>query len=239
MKSRFLPSLTTLVPLILAPALSQAAGFGINATRLIYPEGEKSITATLRNTGDSTVYLVQSAVSLTSARHQPAPFDVTPPLFRLEAESKHQVRILFRGTSLPADRESVFYFRASAIPALKAGESEDGAQHVQAHARFGVGKSIKLFYRPKNLPGNSLSAQRGLKVSAVQKGIQISNPSPYYVSFADLKIAGKRLSLEKAEEKMLPPFSSYVWHSGTVKGKVEWLTIDDHGGHNAFSQQLP
>lgn len=236
--SRSLFPLTALLASLMAPIISQAAGFGINTTRLVYPEGASSITATLRNRGDATVYLVQSSVSLISAATKTAPFDVIPPLFRMEAESKHQVRIIFRETSLPTDRESVFYFRTTAIPASQGKESEQSDQRIKGDARFGVGKSIKLFYRPKNLAGDSLSAQRNLKIKADAKGLKISNPTPYYVSFIDIKVAGKRLPLEVAEEKMLPPFGSHTWSTNILKGKVEWVTIDDHGGHHAFSQTL-
>ena len=108
----------------------------------------------------------------------------------------------------------------------------------KAKKPISVGKSIKLFYRPKNLAGDSLSAQRNLQIKADAKGLKISNPTPYYVSFIDIKVAGKRLPLEVAEEKMLPPFGSHTWSTNILKGKVEWVTIDDHGGLHAFSQTL-
>lgn len=237
--SRFLLPLSTSLVMLITPLISHAAGFGINSTRLIYPEGANSITATLRNRGDANVYLVQSSVSRLSASTQAAPFDVTPPLFRMEAESKHQVRIRFRGAELPTDRESVFYFRTTAIPA-SLNKEDDGSQRlIKGDTRFGVGKSIKLFYRPKNLAGDALSAQRNLRLEADASGLKISNPSPYYVSFLDIRVAGKRLSLDDAEEKMLPPFGSHTWSVRNAKGKVEWVSIDDHGGYHAFSQTLP
>lgn len=237
--SRFLFPLSAALALLMTSASVQAAGFGINSTRLIYPEGANSISATLRNRGDNTVYLVQSSVSRISASAQAAPFDVIPPLFRMEAESRHQVRIRFHGADLPKDRESVFYFRTAAIPSSKGNAADESEQRITGNARFGLGKTIKLFYRPKNLVGDSLSAQRNLQVKADAKGLHISNPSPYYVSFHEIKVAGKNLSLKADEEKMLPPFGSHTWPMSNAKGKVEWTTLDDHGGPNAFSQTLP
>lgn len=156
-----------------------------------------------------------------------------PPLVRLEPNSTHDLRILFSGANLPADRESVFYFRASAIPGSKKDESGNSL------VRFGVGKSIKLFYRPKGLPGTALDAQKNLQFSRVGQGLKVTNTSPYHVSLAHLSVEGKNLPLDKADAKMIAPFASYTWPLPAAKGTVKWKTIDDHGGKNAFSQKLP
>lgn len=47
-----------LTVLLTVPVISQAAGFGINSTRLVYPADSNSINVTLRNTELTTAYLV-------------------------------------------------------------------------------------------------------------------------------------------------------------------------------------
>lgn len=228
------------VSLLAAPVISQAAGFGIDATRLIYPQGQNSISVGVRNTGTDAPYLVQTQVIRTLEGAERSPFDALPPLFRLEANSTNQVRIMARDVSqLPSDRESIFYFRATAIPATQTQSANEQSQYAQGATRFGVGSSIKLFYRPSGLPGSSADAQRDLQFSRVGKDLRVTNPSPYFVSFASVSLNGKQLPLDTPQAKMLAPFASYSWKNAGARGSVKWATIGDEGGKNAFSQSLP
>ncbi|MNZ91986.1 putative fimbrial chaperone protein ElfD precursor [compost metagenome] len=147
-----------------APLAGWSAGFGINATRLIYPEGASSINVAVRNTLNHEPYLVQTAISGKQDAQTAAPFTVTPPLFRLEPQSTNQLRIAFTGQPLPDDRESVFYLHATAIPASTQRDPAQQRNDVQAQLRFGVGNIIKLFYRPASLSGSSAAAQKELPV---------------------------------------------------------------------------
>ena len=58
-------SVVSILMLIL-PVMASANGFGINATRLIYPANAESISVSLRNTMQTLPYLVQSRVSRSS-----------------------------------------------------------------------------------------------------------------------------------------------------------------------------
>lgn len=49
------------------PLAGNAAGFGINATRSVYPEGAKSINITVRNTRTHEPYLVSPFGSIALA----------------------------------------------------------------------------------------------------------------------------------------------------------------------------
>lgn len=235
----FVSLFSALIALLVTPVLVQASGFGINATRLIYPQEARSISVTLRNTLTTAPYLVQVGVSCAQSGHVSAPFLVTPPLFRLEPGSVNQVRIAIQGARLPADRESVFYFQASAIPASTAPTSGNQGGGVHGTAQFGVGNIIKLFYRPADLPSSSTAAQQDLQFSRAQGGLQVSNPSPYFVSFASISVGGKKLRLDTSEALMLRPFGSHTYPATALRGPVKWQTINDEGGINAFSRELP
>ncbi|MFC0228350.1 fimbrial biogenesis chaperone [Serratia aquatilis] len=237
---RFLRLLSAVLPLMVMPMAGQASGFGIDATRLIYPQGAGSISVTLRNTLTTTPYLVQTAISRTPAGTEPVPFIATPPLFRLEPASINQVRITYRQSApLPRDRESVFYFRASAIPASHAPDTDQSAGRVKGAAQFGVGNIIKLFYRPSTLAGSALMAQKGLQFSRVGEGVRVNNPSPYFISFASLSVGGKKLPLNTPEALMIAPFGTHTFVAKELHGKVKWETIGDEGGIRAFSHDLP
>ncbi|NIF23459.1 fimbrial biogenesis chaperone [Candidatus Pantoea multigeneris] len=237
--SRSVFTLSAIIALLVMPFTCQSEGFGINALRVIYNEGESTTTVTLRNTDPTTPNLVQAGVSRISSAMEATPFDVIPPLFRLEPASVHQVRIVMRPHSLPSDRESVFYFRALAIPASKANQSLEETARIKGKASFGVSNTIKLFYRPQDLPGEAIDAQRGLQFSRVEQGLKVSNPSAYHVSFAAMSVGGKKLPLDENEAKMIAPHASYIWRASGVQGDVKWKTIGDNGEYHEFSQKLP
>lgn len=227
----------TLLSMLALPV--QADGFGINATRLIYPEGEASISTSVRNTINDRPWLVQVAVSSAQDKLTDAPFLVIPPLFRLEPQSTNQVRITLKHDLLPKDRESVFYFHATAVPASSKSGDLQPQKNINGMVQFGVGNIIKLFYRPSGLPVTPAYAQQNLQFKATAQGLEISNPSPYFVSLESLQVAGKKLTLSTPNARMLAPFGSHVWPTSQTKGKVEWQTINDHGGTDAHSITLP
>ncbi|HGM5491181.1 TPA: molecular chaperone [Serratia fonticola] len=235
------PNLFLFVMVALLPysQLVQAAGFGINATRLIFPQDAGNISISVRNTQPALSYLVQTSLSRTQHSHEPTPFTVTPPLFRLEPHSVNQLRITGDGATLPKDRESVFYFHASAIPAGKTPAANQPTAGVQGAVQFGVGKIIKLFYRPTDLPSTSAAAQMNLQFARTNTGLRISNPSPYFVSLAGLSFAGQEIKLETSEALMLAPFGDHTYVTPVKRGAIEWLTINDHGGVDAFKHSLP
>lgn len=216
------------------PAYSE--GFGIDSTRLIYPEGAKSITTNLRNTMQNTPYLVHVTVDKTAEGHaESTPFTAVPPLFRLEPQGKNQVRIIGKTQNLPKDRESVFYFHAKAIPSSQAGTAGEN-NSVHGGVRFGVGSVIKVFYRPSGLPLSSEEAQAKLQVSKVSTGLKVTNPTPYFISFADLKLNNK--SLLKNSGLMLEPFSEHIYPTAVKTGSLKWQAITDHGGTREYTITL-
>lgn len=233
--TRFISLFALMCSLVTLPAW--ADGFGINATRLIYPQDADSISVTVRNTMKNQPYLVQARVSKTVDGTQPASFVVRPPLFRLEPGATNQIRIAAAGLKLPVDRESIFYFHASAIPASQVPKPGDKTARVHGSAQFGVGNIIKLFYRPTSLSGSSDNAQKNLQISRVAGGLKVSNPSAYHVSFAGIKVAGKSLKLDAPGASMLAPFSSHIYPTPHTAGLVSWQTLNDVGGINEFNDK--
>lgn len=230
---------TVLIFILMMPIVVLADGFGINATRLIYPAGAESISVSLRNTMKALPYLVQSRVSRSVDGATPAPFQVRPPLFRLDPDSTNQIRIVALSSPFPEDRESVFYFLTTAIPASTAPQRGSQQNSVNGMAQFGIGNIIKLFYRPSNLSGTSDEAQRDVQISRVAGGVQIINSSPYFVSFASIQVGGHTLKLDSSEALMLAPFGKHIYPLSSAQGQVRWKTINDEGGVNAFTYDLP
>lgn len=177
------------------------AGVVIGTTRVIYPSNEKEVTVSLDNQGKQPV-LVQVWVDTGDASAAPdtikAPFFIRPPMFRMEPGSGHAVRLIYTGDPLPDNQESMYWFNALEVPP-KAADAGDGG-----HVQFALRTRIKLIFRPSGLQGSAAEAFKQLswKWGAGEGGqgfaLSVTNPSPYYVNFADvgLKVDGVRKLIE-------------------------------------------
>ena len=132
----------------------------------------------------------------------------------------------------------MFYFNATGIPASSSYGSEQQIAGVRGMVQFGVGNIIKIFFRPNGLKMTSDEAQKNLTFSIVANGLKVSNTSPYFVSFASLQVAGKRIALDTAEKKMIAPFSSHIYPISAKAGVLSWQTINDVGGIDAHTGRI-
>ncbi|HAT1515439.1 TPA: molecular chaperone [Morganella morganii] len=215
-------------------------GLSLSQTRVIFDAKARSAKVTLNNQSDR-VYLVKSRVLLTPESTTPTtaavPFMVTPPLFRLEKESRNTVLIARNDTSaLPTDRESVFYLSFLAIPAVKKNDdtalfSEEAAGMMAPQVSLGIRTVIKLFYRPSGL--SLPPAAAASKLTFAQRGMQLSvnNPTPYYVTLARLTVNGQSIPVRETGA-MIAPFASrdYSTSGITQANTVTWSVITDFGG---------
>ncbi|HHI3898482.1 TPA: molecular chaperone [Klebsiella aerogenes] len=224
--------------LILVSCSALADGFGLNVTRVIFKGNSDSTTVVLRNSSAKDTYIVQARVSKTVDGFEETPFNITPPIFRLEPESTNNLRIKLNGNNkLSKEHETVFYLNTRAIPASVKKDLIDGVNRVTGTAQFGVGTIIKLFYRPKSLPGSSEEAQKNISFQTVPSGLKIKNNSAFYVSFSKLSLAGESL-LRKDAPTMIAPYSDIIYVTNKKSGKVIWNTINDFGGVDIYETAL-
>lgn len=195
------------------------AGVIIGGTRVIYDANKKESSLIISNPEKSNPYLIQTWIDcMNESNNCKIPFLITPPLFRLDAEKENILRILKVDDNLPGDKESVFWLNVKSIsPTMK----EDNSP-----LQLTVRTRIKLFYRPANLNSNDAnSAYNKLKFNASDNLLTVENPTPYYVSFYEVRVDGKALS----NPGMVPPKSRLSWK--VRKGQsVSWSAINDYGG---------
>lgn len=233
--------------LCMAPMSYAEGGLSLSQTRVVFDAKAKGAKVTLSNQSDR-VYLVNSRVFPTpDTSRQPSesmPFLVTPPLFRLEKESRNTVLISKNDTSaLPTDRESVFYLSFLAIPSVKksptpeAADADAEAGMTSTQVSFGIRTVIKLFYRPSGLSMPSAAAPE--KLTFTQQGTQLSvhNPTPYYVTLAQLTLNGQNVNA-RDQGAMIAPFTTqaYTVKSTGQANKVQWSVINEFGGVSELYQ---
>lgn len=209
--------LALLLALLCGPA---EAGIVIGGTRVIYDGDKKEASLSIRNPNKSSVYLVQSWVD-SGEESRKAPFIVTPPLFRINADGENMLRIIRTGGALAQDRESVFWLNVKSIPAIDDSVARSNMLQVVIKSR------IKLFYRPRGLQGEPGSAYQNLRFTHHSNRLTVTNPTPFYVTLFTLKVDGNEIK----EADMVPPLgsASFTLPSAAVS-RVSWQAINDYGG---------
>ena len=213
---------------------NQDSGISLSRTRVIFLSTDNSQSIAIQNHGQRT-YLVKSVVNTTPEGQEIAPFMVTPPLFRLEANTQHTLRILrLKEEKLANDKESIFYLSTIVVPSSpKLNESD--VTTMSARISVGVENIIKLFYRPSGLSMTIEQAEDKFIFTQVDNQLQVNNPTPYYLTFYHLTLDGTPLNVRNSVS-MIPPFSRVSY---PVKGEVrqvQWSVINDYGGKSKSYQ---
>lgn len=241
------PLQRTLLALLTGLVCSQSfAGVVITGTRLVYPAEAKEITVKLNNNGDLPA-LIQSWVDSGDVKSTPtsskAPFLLSPPVARMDANKGQSLRLIFTGAQLPTNVESVFWFNMLEIPPKPEGDNDANILQMAFRSR------IKIFYRPAGLPGTPDEAMKQVQwkiVPAAQgKGyaLQAYNPSPYFVSEVELAlVSGKQRSA--SENGMVAPGETKQFALPSVTSMpssdavVEFNAINDYGALIPVKQAL-
>lgn len=221
MKINKLLILSAVTFLLLTPFVS--AGPVIGGTRIIYNAEKNEASIAIKNSGNDGVYLIQSWIDAGDGiSGQSVPLVVTPPLFRMEPGDENIMRIIFSGGKLPTDRESIFWLNVRSIPSSRTDETDDNKLQVIVKSR------IKIFYRPKGLPGEPIESYKQINVKRYADSFVIENPTPYFISFHNIKISGR----EVGGVHMIPPRSSKTFDLPKSKEKttISWQVINDYGG---------
>ncbi|MCS3429514.1 molecular chaperone [Klebsiella sp. BIGb0407] len=218
------------------------AGISLDGTRIIFRAEDDKIGASIQvrsALSSESPYLVKTQITRdTSGQQTAVPFITAPSLFRLEPGNANQVRILVTPHSLPQDRESVFYFRATALPASRTTEQSDKYK-LGGELQLASGNVIKLFYRPKGLTESPEKSASALGFSSSVQGVKVANPGPYYLTLSSLQVNGKAVNIKTSPgSNMIAPFSDYVFPYQKTTGAVQWQTINDYGGLDTFHGKI-
>lgn len=210
-----------IISLLLSIALpvNAAGGIALGATRVIYPAGDKQTSLSISNSDGKARFLVNSWVE-NSRGEKEKTFVVTPPLFVSEPESENTLRIIYAGQPLPDDRESLFWLSVKAIPSV----SKENATDKNV-LQLAVLSRIKLFVRPKSLSGLTEDASAKLQFSRLDKHLNITNPSAYYITLVNVHMGKQKLDNVMVAPKgraqlLIPP---------DVQGGVTFQTVNDYG----------
>ncbi|MFU2316444.1 fimbrial biogenesis chaperone [Rahnella sp. PCH160] len=213
--------LSVLLAMVVSPAVfaAETGGIAVGATRVVYNADSREASLAVINHSGAQYYLIQSWVD-DSTGNKKVPFTITPPLFRLNANKENMLRIIKTGEGLPQDRESVYWVNVKAIPPAPEGGGQNTLQ-------LAVKTRIKMFYRPKGLPGNAAETPKKLEWHQQGNELIVKNPTAFSASFNDIKVDGKEVQDTKL---VLPQSETHYKIDSAHVSKVTYRCINDFGG---------
>lgn len=221
-----------LVFLWLCLTLPAQAVVNLSATRVVFDKGAATQSITLANSADYPV-MVQAWIDDGDPQGTPqtaeSPFVVLPPIFRLAPLEQRSIRLLTSGKGLPADRESLFWLNIYEIP-----PNQPAAQSEKILLAFRT--QLKVFWRPAGVGKLTEEVGNQLRFTRSGEGVTVSNPGPWNITLAEVKIAGYSavgITLKPFSQQPLFTFDKTDLQDGVVKFGI----INDEG--NQWGYALP
>lgn len=220
------------------------ASVTIIGTRVIYPASEKEVTVRLDNRGDKPA-LVQTWIDdgdpVQPVDKTNVPFVLLPPVFRMEAGKGQTLRMIYTGSDLPIDKESVFWLNILDIPPKVKSHTSQNLLQMAIRSR------IKIFYRPASLNAegaNQAASSLIWRKNNKSKLLTAVNHSPYYINVSQVSAedgAGHKYVSERGD--MLAPGETkdFVMKGGIInqlKPTIHYQYLDDLGAARSVVGQL-
>ncbi|MDR0218424.1 MAG: fimbria/pilus periplasmic chaperone [Enterobacteriaceae bacterium] len=205
------------------------AAIALDRTRVIFNGTEKSVSLNIENQHLNLPYLAQAWIEDEKGNKINGPLIVVPPVQRIEAGAKSQLKIQTLPTvaQLPQDRESVFYFNVREIPPRS---EKTNVLQIALQTR------IKLFYRPKAVVASRTDLENPWqkKLTLTRQGNQyvVNNPTPYYITISEATNKVNGTSIAGFQPLMLAPKGSQTLggDAGSLGNKPVLTYVNDYGG---------
>ena len=208
-----------------------AGGIGLSKSRIIFSATEKNQTVDINNSSDKP-YLIQTSVISEPEGSATDTFIVTPPLFRLNGNTDYSVRIMPRNiTELPTNKESLFYLKARAIPAMNKEKHEQNS----ADLVFVTSVIIKLHYRPESLPVPDQAVFEKTTLIRNNQGWNIFNPTPYYLTVTNMTTNNQH----HTGSILVPPSGMKKIDAPANIRQATWQVINDYGSNSGVIHFSP
>lgn len=205
-----------------------AGGLALSDTRLIIEDGRTAAAIVISNT-TSTPYLTRAWVE-NSQGVKTENWMVSPPISLLLPDQSIRLQVTaLDPQTLSQDQESVVYLFTHSVPG---NDKQDNTLNVAFNSK------LKVFYRPKDLPGNMTQAIESLKWT-LKNGVLIAkNESNFNISIVTV---GLDKNYKQLSGFVLAPRESAefrVEKKYPKKVTVRWAAMDDYGSPLIISKTI-
>jgi len=217
--------------LISVPGLKAFGAVSLTGTRLIFDGRFAEASIALTNRSDQPV-LIQAW--LTDARDDDGdpgkvggelPFVLTPPLSKLDGQGKQVLRLMYQGSGIAQDKESLLHLYVLEIPRRVEGQNQ---------LSIAIRQRINVFYRPPGLPGDPAETPSLLRWTLPANGpLRISNPTAFHVALQNVQVGGVELS----DYLLLAPGANHEFAlpaSNAGPQRLSFSALTDYGAARAY-----
>lgn len=205
----------------------------LGASRVIYDPDSSGASLSVTNAQDYPI-LVQGKV-FAEDKKTAAPFIITPPVSRLDAQQQSRLRIIRTGGQMAGDRETLHWLCVAGIPPKNTdvwAQDESGKSkpaEVTLNLEVSANSCIKLLVRPSGVRGRMMDAVSTLKWQRQDDKLTATNPSAFYMNLSSLSVGGVNIP----DREYIAPRSSrsFTLPKGAA-GQVKWTVITDEGGQS-------
>lgn len=211
-------------------AETQTFSVTLGGSRVIYDPDSAGATLTVSNPQHFPM-LVQSDVYAEN-RTDPAPFVVTPPLFRLDGQRQNRLRIVSTEKNPVRDRESLYWLCVTGIPpepgeVWSQNKKDTPRKTATLLTQVRLKSCIKMFVRPPSLKGEPVDMAASLTWQKTGSTVTVNNPGPFYINLKTARIGDAEIK----DVEYIPPFGSRSFSvSGHALGPATWSVVTDFGG---------
>lgn len=213
-------------------------GFDFLLKRYVYNESDTGGISIDMINGNANDYLMEAWIANVDEETllpkekkdtESVPFIILPPLKNMKAGSQaswniRRTGIQINNTNMPKDRESLFWIGIRGVPSEEKTKVENSVTlNIIPNFYF------KLLYRPKeieNLKTGDLAKK--VKITRNNNVIKIENPTPFYLTFDYLKVAGNEIKNGEREITLTPFSAKEVMLPSNKAGKIEWRFTDEY-----------
>lgn len=199
------------------------------STRLIYHMNESGVGLAVNN--HSSRHYVMHAFMLDKDKQLSEDFVVTPEVRTLKPNEGTILSVKRLGGVYPNDRETLLYVVGKFVP-----NTTDGSSNKKMELAYSF--QMKVFLRPDQYRlSDAVEASKDkVTFEYKDKTLLINNPTPYHLTFYDLKLDGRSVELSE-QFKMIAPFKQQALTGLKKPKKVSWSLISDTGYETAYLER--
>lgn len=218
--------------IILALCLVNTVSASLNPdrTRIVLDEKKGPVVITFTNSNQIEPSLAQAW--LEDARGHKVlsgALSILPPMQRVNAGNKVSFRVskTAQASTLPDDRESLFYLNVREIPQKSEKKNT---------LTFALQTRMKVLYRPDAIARKNIhdedSTFSELEIIRESSAISIRNASPYHISAVKMR-TGERNAMGLPFQTVIAPFSTNNLHAITSKmsDRIILTVVNDYGAN--------
>lgn len=215
-------------------SLDSRAAVSLRATRLIFDGRLPEASLSLLNRSSQEVLIQAWLSEPDNVSGDPEtvstdlPFALTPPLAKLDAGSAQTLRLLYQGSGMAPDVETLLHLYVLEVPKRAA---------LNNPLSIAIRQRVNVFYRPAGLKGDPAQTASSLiwTLTGAESGevaLRVSNPTVFHAALKEVRLGASLLR----DYVLLPPGADHQIPvpDPAIAAALTFKALNDYGGLRAY-----